>query len=197
MKRVLLEGTELSGKTTLAENVKQRLEKKGYNTTLNIGPIDKNSKLVNFPLQLAKRIKIPTIQEVLYTLSLISDGRFDGEQNEDFLIQERYYPSVMAYSRVFNPFGLNRHFGTHLRRFYGDFDYNVLVKADVESRLQRIANRTNKTKLDEMVEQNPQLSVDLECALIEILSSERNYIEIDTSVMNSEEATDEILRRIL
>jgi len=198
MKSVLIEGTELSGKTTLAESVRQKLENKGYGATVNIGPIDKKSLFVNMPLGVAQRIKLPSFQELMYTLSLMADREpgkiYDGI---DFFIQERCFPSVIAYSKVLVPFGINRYAGNMLRRRYPSFDVNVLLKTSIDARLERIKLRKRKTKLDEMVEENPRLSVDLEREIQRVLCGEKNYFELNTGYMTIEEATEEMVRRIL
>ena len=73
MKTILLEGTELSGKTTLAKSVRQRLTNEGFSIVINSGPINKTLSLVNTPLNITKKIHSPSFREFLYTLSLITD----------------------------------------------------------------------------------------------------------------------------
>ncbi|MDP2926056.1 MAG: hypothetical protein Q8N99_06800 [Nanoarchaeota archaeon] len=196
MKTVLLEGSELSGKTTIAETIKRRLVEEGFDVTLNIGPIDKKALKVGLPLQIADKIKLPSFQELMYTISLITDGNPKELYGSDFFLQERYFPSVMAYASILNSVGINRYFGNWLKRVYQKFDYNVLIKTSIDSRLERISQRERKTKLDKMVEANPQLSADLERAIQKVLSNERNYFEIDTDEMCAEEAANEVIRRI-
>lgn len=196
MKTILLEGVESSGKTTIAELVSHRLKQEGYGVVWNTGPISKSSIMVNMPLEMAHRIKVPSFQEIMYTVSLMADGRPEEQHECDFFIQERYFPSVVAYSLVFNRFGINRHFGKQLRRVYGEFDYNFLIKADTNSRVYRLRQRENKTKLDKMVELNPELSVNLEMAFRQILSREKNYAEIDTSNITPDQAAAEVIGRI-
>jgi len=198
MKTVLLEGTELSGKTTLAENVRQRLVNEGFSVILNSGPINKSSRLVNAPLNLARKVALPSFRELLYTLSLFAD-RDPREiySQMDFFIQERYFPSVIAYSKVFNPLGINRYFGNYLRRFYPSFDINILVQTSLETRLDRIKARREKTKLDEIIEKKPELVTDLENEIRRTLCRERCYLEINTDEMNVDEATEEVYRRLI
>ncbi|KKM69286.1 hypothetical protein LCGC14_1452430, partial [marine sediment metagenome] len=120
--------------------------------------------LVVLPLKMAESVDSPYLKELFYTLSLAGDkspGRvYDGEV--DFLIQERSFPSVIAYSSVLNPFGVNRFLGGMLRQVYPSFDYNFLIKTSTNSRLARMNAKGSKTKLDEMVRSNPTLGVDLE-----------------------------------
>lgn len=198
MKSILLEGTELSGKTTLANSVGNSLSNEGYSVFVNSGPIDKNSSLVVLPLKMAESVDSPYLKELFYTLSLAGDkspGRvYDGEV--DFLIQERSFPSVIAYSSVLNPFGVNRFLGGMLRQVYPSFDYNFLIKTSTNSRLARMNAKGSKTKLDEMVRSNPTLGVDLENEIKRILEGERNYTEVDTDQMEIEEATKYIMERI-
>ena len=198
MKTILLEGTELSGKTTLAENVRQRLTNEGFSIVINSGPISKSSRLVHVPLNIAKRIHSPSFKEFLYTLSLVADG--DPKKvypKVDFFMQERYFPSVIAYSRVFNSLGVNGYFGNSLQRLYLSFDINVLVKTSLETKLERIKVREIKTKLDGIIEENPQLASDLEREIQRVLCKEKNYFELNTDEMSVDEATEEIYRRII
>jgi len=198
MKTILLEGTELSGKTTLAKSVRQRLTSEGFNIVINSGPINKTSSLVNAPLNIAKKIPLPSLKEFLYTLSLIADRNPKEMYPEvDFFMQERCFPSVIAYSRVFNSFGINRYVGDYLQRLYPSFDINVLVKTSLETRLERIKTRNVKTKLDEIIEERPQIASDLEREIRRVLCKERNYFELNTDEINIDEATEEIYRRII
>lgn len=198
MKTILIEGTELSGKTTLAKSVRQKLTNEGFNIVINSGPINKTSSLVNAPLNLARKIHSPSIKEFLYTLSLITDRDPKEVYPEvDFFMQERYFPSVMAYSRVFNSFGINRLVGYYLQRLYLSFDINVLVKTSLETRLERIKTRSVKTRLDEIIEKRPQITSDLEREIQKVLCRERNYFEVNTDEMKIDEATEEIYRRII
>jgi len=198
MKTILLEGTELSGKTTLAKSIRQRLANEGFSIVVNSGPINKVSGLVNIPLNIAKRIRSPSFKELLYTFSLVVDRDPKETHPEvDLFIQERYFPSVMAYSRVFNSFGINRYVGDYIQRFYPSFDINILVKTSLETRLERIKARNVKTKLDKMIEERPQLASELEREIQRILCKERNYFELDTDEMNIDKATEEIYRRII
>ena len=198
MKTILLEGTELSGKTTLAKSVRQKLTNEGFNIVINSGPINKTSNLVNTPLNIAKKIHSPSLKELLYTLSLITD-RVPKEMylEVDFFMQERYFPSVIAYSRVFNSFGINRYVGDYLQRLYPSFDINILVKTSLETRLERIKTRNIKTKLDEIIEEKPQIASDLEREIQRVLCKKRNYFELNTDEMNIDEATEEIYRRLI
>ncbi len=198
MKTILIEGTELSGKTTLAKSVRQRLTNEGFSIVINSGPINKTSRLVNTPLNMAKKIHSPSIKEFLYTLSLITDRDPKESYPEvDFFMQERYFPSVIAYSKVFNSFGVNRYVGDYLQRFYPSFDINILVKTSLETRLERIKTRNVKTKLDKIIEEKPQLASDLEREIQRVLCKERNYFELNTDEMDIDEATEEIYRRII
>lgn len=196
MKTVLLEGSDLSGKTTLIELMKQQLSQEGFSVRVNSGPINPRALRVSLPLKIARGVKIPSVQELMYTLSLSVDYSPVEQYSEDFFIQERSFPSVMAYSRVFNSFGINRFLGGYLRRSYGSFDYNFLIRADVESKLKRIKERKNKSRLDMIIEKNPELIVNLDIALQQILSKEKNYFEVNTTKITPQEACQEIIRRI-
>lgn len=196
MRTILIEGTELSGKTALVCSLEKELSAKGYRVHLNTGPLRKNNPLVNIPLTLGERLRSSWLREVMYTVSLMTDN-FPTEANTDFFLQERHFPSVMAYSRVFNPFGINRHLGGILRLTYPFFDTNILITVNPLLRLTRVKERKNKTWLDRMIEENPRLATNLERELKDILSKERNYFEVDTSETSVESSTDYILRRII
>ena len=71
------------------------------------------------------------------------------------------------------------------------------VKPSVKKRLERIKARNVKTKLDEIIEERPQLASDLEREIQRVLCKERNYFELNTDEMNIDEVTEEIYRRII
>jgi thymidylate kinase len=193
-KTILFEGVDFSGKTTLTEAVREQAIAAGKQATINQGPLQKHSPWVHIPLAIAKMVPA-SLKECCYTASLLADS-FPQADSPDFFIQERYFPSVIAYSKVLSPFGINRMLGERLRRMYYSFDVNILIKASPATRLERIKARANKTPLDKLIEQTPQLGVDIEQELRIVLSRERNYFEIDTDALSVDEAAKEIYWRI-
>ncbi len=195
MNRILFEGTELSGKSTIIQSVYRALNEKGYEVVVNSGPLQKNSKKVSLPLNFANRTKSQTLRELGYSASMIFD-RVSNEIGSDYFLQERGFPSVVAFSRVFNHLGVNRYFGRIIIPFYPHFDYNFLISASQEDRIKRLSERKNNTWLDELVESDPEKILTIEDEIRKVMSNEKNYAEINTSKQSLEEATEEIIGRI-
>ena len=70
------------------------------------------------------------------------------------------------------------------------------MTSGTDSIIRRIKDRREKTKLDKLIEQTPELSKELERAFRQTLSPENNYEEIDTSHLTPEQAALEVIRRI-
>jgi len=195
MIKILFEGTELSGKSALIQSVYSALRNEEYDVAVNSGPLNKTSKIVSASLNFANRTKSKTMKEIGYSAGMLFD-RIPSRLNPDYFLQERGFPSVVAFSRVFNPIGLNRYFGRIIIPFYSHFDYNFLISASPEDRIKRLHERTSNTWLDELVESDPEKILKLEEEIRKIITIERNYTEIDTSKKSLEESTEEIIWRI-
>jgi thymidylate kinase len=197
MKSILIEGTESSGKTTIVKEVKNELSKKGFKVISNSGPINLESSLVYFPLNIAEKIKNPSLKEIFYTISLLADGFSENNNLSDFFLQDRFYPSVMAYSLALNKRGINKFVGNFLKKNYQKFEHNILLTLDKESFIQRMSKRERKTSLDLLFEKNPDKALEVESYMRKILSEEEKYLEIDTSKLNIESCKNKILEKIL
>ncbi len=199
MKTILLEGTELSGKTTLVKSISNALSTNGHKVCTNDGPIYKNSRLVQFPLLAASSFKSSSLKELMYTFSLLADKRPDKipeYEGVDYFIQERAFPSIIAFSKVFNKWGINKLLWKPLSCMYTHFDFNFALKASPEERYARMNERETLSSLDEFVKLHPLTIINLEKEIEKILSRESNYFVIDTTKMTIEEATQEIVGRV-
>ena len=197
MKSILIEGTEMSGKSTLSKKVEEALSFYGFSTRLNSGPIRNDNPLVHLPLSLAKKANNSHLKEFLYTMSLVADSFPRDRESIDFFIQDREAPSVIAYSYTFNDFGINRFLLPLLKGFYLKFDYNILLVSDKITRSERIESREFKTPLDKMVGLEPHKGEKLENYMRLVLSKEKNYLEINTSETDQEKCKNKILERVL
>ncbi|MGV8172034.1 MAG: hypothetical protein ACP5OA_05055 [Candidatus Woesearchaeota archaeon] len=195
MKRILFEGTELSGKTTLANSLIKALELESVVTQYNTGPTDKNSRAIKYVLDLSQKTENGFIKEIGYTLSLLLDKNSSVLYNSlpGYIIQDRGFPSVMAYSRVFSNFGINKNFGKILSKAYSHYDYNIFLRTDMADRINRIKLRDNPTFLDKLVLTRPDMVFRLENEIEKIMCMEKNYLEIDTTKIGVDEATVKIL----
>jgi thymidylate kinase len=200
MKSILFEGTELSGKTSLVEGVSEKLGQMGYKTLINTGPIDKESDAVKFLLSNSDNIKNRYLKESFYTLALINDSspkdlpRYKGI---DYFLQDRNFASVIAFSKVFNKYGINYLTGTTLTKAYPKFDINIMVTVNQEERIRRLQKRERQTNLDQLVIADPQKILLLEEEMRLVLKNQPNFIEIDTTNIDFNSLYENLARRIL
>ena len=195
MKKVLLEGTELSGKTTLVSELERlsKLERIALKT--NKGSINRYDPFLQRVYDWAEKVSPGNVREILYTAGLI----FDKDPNEiygndfDFFVQERSFPSIIAYSKVFHPFGFSNHLGKLFLPLYPKFDYNLLITCSNSERERRLKQRTYATELDRKIEGKIELAELLEFEMRKLLTLQKNYQEINTD----ETTPQEIARYIL
>ncbi|MBR9701643.1 hypothetical protein GOV13_01850 [Candidatus Pacearchaeota archaeon] len=195
MRTILIDGTELSGKTTLVTSAANKLRKKGFEVNCNTGPLKKDSLLVKCFLTYAEKSKKPSQKDLGYLLAWAFDG-FEDKQITQYFLQDRGFPSVLAYSGVFNLWGSNKSIGRLLGKAYSSFDYNIHVKTRMKSREERLAQRDSLTYLDTLIKTNPNKIYMLEQEISRIMTKERNYLEIDTSLMDVDESTEIIIGHI-
>ncbi|MEK6859094.1 MAG: hypothetical protein AABX53_04255 [Nanoarchaeota archaeon] len=195
MKKILFEGTELSGKSDLINEVALQLARRGCRVQVNAGQLNKQSSAVTRALAYADRANSTHLREFGYTWALLLDSF--PENDNDFFIQERSFPSVIAFSQVFNPLGINRYFGRILARQYPSFDYNFFVTASLEARRHRLSNRPEATELDSMVLTRPDRIEALDRRIRRVLSREPNYHEIDTTFRDISESAHKIVGIVL
>lgn len=90
-KLIVIEGLDLTGKTTVATKLNHKLRKK-HTSNYNRGEVNKN---------LERRIQLPNPNEreleLLYLLLAMTDNH---KIDTDYLIQDRSYPSILFYSAM-------------------------------------------------------------------------------------------------
>ncbi|MFH1971430.1 MAG: hypothetical protein ABIJ05_03555 [Patescibacteria group bacterium] len=192
---VLVDGTELSGKTTLINNVSKKLRDKGFAINCNTGSLRKYSSLPKYFLTYAEKSKDPSKKDLGYLLAWAFDG-FENKQIAHYFLQDRGFPSVLAYSKVFNLGKINKLSRLFLRPLYPCFDYNIHVKTSMKSREERLIQRDSLTYLDTLIKREPNKIYMLEQEISLIMGAERNYLEIDTSLMDVDESTEIIVNHV-
>jgi hypothetical protein len=124
-----------------------------FSLRTNSGHINKANinleKLLNF----SERIPPGNLREVIYTIGLIidKDSRQVYGEIADFFVQERGFPSVIAYSKVFHKFWFSKYFGELFVPFYQHFDYNLLISCSNSEREKRFKHREIMTSLDKKI----------------------------------------------
>ena len=138
---------------------------------------------------MAEKVHPGNIREILYTAGLI----FDKNPEEvyrgmlDLFVQERSFPSIISYSKVFHRFGFSKYLGELFLPLYPKFDYNFLITCSSSEREKRFEQRTNITSLDKMIKEKIGLAEMLESEMRRILESQENYEEIKTDDISSTE----------
>jgi thymidylate kinase len=195
MKSILLEGTELSGKTTIVRELEKLSNLERLTVKTNKGHINRLNPVLDKLYDLAERVPPGNVRELFYTVGLILDKNPEKVYGNtfDLYIQERSFPSIIAYSKVFHRFGFSKYFGELFLPFYPSFDFNLLISCSNFEREKRFKQRSNMTFLDEKIRGKMELAEMLELEMRSLLMSQKNYIEILTDNKSPEKIARHIL----
>jgi thymidylate kinase len=176
---VAFEGAEYSGKTVTAKLLAERLSASGFSACYNTGTIHKASAIDD--LQRLARDANHRQRELLYTATFLLDkARDDQLPSNCILIQDRYWPSVVAYGRFLNG----------ERSLHADLDKNELfiqpaavirLCCSFEEKQQRQSVRQKKTELDKFLMEDAARMSSLEQEIDRVLSGLPSVKTIDTT----------------
>jgi dTMP kinase len=146
--RLLIDGPDLSGKTTLVNLLRARLEGLGWNVVCHKGrrhPTPVSRLLVKIS---PNRHPDSAALNAAYILESLLDHFYEKPVPENtVLITEGYVDRSIAY-------GLARQLSwpcrlaLRARRFFPSFDLAILVVADLKTRSARLAQRKNPSEID-------------------------------------------------
>lgn len=188
VKKILVEGLDYAGKSTLCLKLVDTLNQIGFNVKYNKGNIFKN----NFEEYTKKELYVENPDLIrlnaLLTLGHLTDSlvvnNFDGI---DFLVQESYIDRTIGFNIANKiPF-----FANLLDSLYDrlvQFDLSLFLDATIEERQKRYVTRFyEKTKYDEMIFQDPKKFLEINSAIKESILRRPNCVLIDNSDLNANE----------
>jgi thymidylate kinase len=192
-KIIALEGLDYSGKTHTLANLPECLtERRGI--FVNSGPVYKTD-LTHRLISLAAETD-DLERERVYTLIMALDKISDlvnSSTVEEIYLQDRYWPSVVAYGRFLN--GCNSiHCDQDLSNLFIKPVATVVLSCSREEMTRRSARRGRKSVLDETLLSNPQEVDKLEAEMEFVLKNLSNVYRIDTTNLSVEEVGDKLER---
>jgi thymidylate kinase len=194
--RIYLEGLDLAGKTTLTRRLQKRIE--------NV-VVRNNSLLEHNPLcSLAdQHRKASAMMEeplgwlyysaMLFDLAAVNETAPHLIQDSTIVLRSIVYHTDKGNSE------LVRHFESQVSR-YPRYDASFVLVSNRERRLERLAGRSsrgNTSPEDLRVRDNPESFAAMERHLVELGQSHFDAVVLDTSNIEDEEASEQILEQIL
>jgi thymidylate kinase len=190
---IIFEGSDYVGKTTISKYLADRLARQ--NVRLNSGVIYPN-KLSLMVCDYALNTDDLT-KETLYTFAFLLD-RQENEYRDDqsIIIQDRYWPSIVAYGRFLNKEN-SIHNNFDFRKMFLQPNAIVYLTCSVEEKIRRTLLRKKKSFLDEFFIKDNELSNRLEEEIIKAIKDLPNLIDINTTSKTIEETASIIERELI
>ncbi|MFH1511260.1 MAG: hypothetical protein ABIF10_06210 [Candidatus Woesearchaeota archaeon] len=191
---ILFEGTDLTGKSTLAEALCERLSHQRYKCCkrpilLKEGFFNEINKAV------LKKNFLQPLHNIMFAFSMAYDGLHRQKDSSKVLIQDRYFPSLMSYARS------KKQFGSLLLKLlspmYINPDFCIMVTCSKEKRIRNYRERSKKCYTDTLVSKDFEFLLQQEAEIREILHTRGiPTIEIDTTHVQTETSLNQIISEL-
>ncbi|HLD04096.1 MAG TPA: hypothetical protein VJG90_00090 [Candidatus Nanoarchaeia archaeon] len=189
---VTFEGTDYTGKTETAKLVVDILSRNHSDIRYNSGilhPCRTSEQLETMAREADSQQK-----ELLYTMAFLMDAELDAYIGRGVLVvQDRYWPSVVAWGRFLN----------EERSIHRVMDKNQLFLQPVatihltcsyKEKAKRFEKREFRSPLDKALMSDPLKMSTLEDEISTVLRGLSNVKLIDTTDLSQEETADEVIR---
>ena len=184
---ILFDGLDLSGKSAIAQIVAAEL-----GAAVNSGGIH-DDVLARWGRRVFAGNAPNIIKGAVYTGSFLIDAmRARGARD---LVQDRYWPSLMAYARASYPKPMATII-TSASRWYVRFDVNIHVTCAPEERMRRMEARGARDRIDRSLMRDPAFADRYESELTAIMSRLDNYLRLDTTGRTVDESAAIVLAHI-
>jgi len=127
------------------------------------------------------------VKGALYSVSLMIDAVREPGNPMDNLVQDRYWPSLMAYALSSYPRPMSSLIVAP-SRWYIRFHVNIHVVCSPEERERRSLMRSAADRADQSVLRNPRFAQRYEAELDRIMNALPNYMRLDTTGRTVEES---------
>ena len=193
--KILIEGTNLVGKTTLVQGLQDLFKNKGYSVKTNKNALVKNN-FMDSAIEMANKMLIyPSDSQLdsaklekiggLFMLSALIDGTyykddFDSKSDISFLIQDSYIQRSVAYHMAHNSKCMYDLYERVLDKLI-KFDINIYLETDLNSKKNRLKQRDINDRDDMEIIFQPQIVKNQDKWLEFLMEKESNYLKINTS----------------
>lgn len=195
--RILIDGLDLSGKTTLASRLTTVLRETHHRPVHHRGFLSPRNPLAG-PLQNVKAPDHPTssLLNSSYLVGCVLDKALRGAQlweRRGLLIQESYVDRCLAYGYASGPWPSARIALRNPGMFIG-FDLAIYLSAPLHVRRERLSRRVDANSIDRLSVLSETFHDDFMAALAMAGRRHRRVLTYDTSQHTTEQITDEVVR---
>lgn len=206
VKFIVVEGIDFSGKTTVCRKMADTLRPLGFKVYYSQVKKTSTGRVVN---KIGKRNFVPTLMKDLLFLGSYLLGAQQSKKKINkgyFVIQDRYYPSLMTYYQVLGPLRNKTRVSIlplirKMNNFFPEPDLILYVQSPFEDRVERF-KRINKKGINDSLlysKEEEALSLNYEKELRRNLKNFKNVLIIDNSgsLSSLEEAVSDMTNSIL
>ncbi len=196
--RVLVDGVDLTGKTTLVKGLVAELRARGFDARRNVGPL-RRGFLAKRAIERYRSGADPgdATQTWLFVAAAIADLAAPRTQ-AGILVQEAWVQHTIALATALGR-PMAAAVARSLEAVLPRFDVAILLVADEETRRRRLAAREGADVLDRMLVEEPAASETLARTLHERMTRRPDLVVLDSAALSPEEmlarATDSVLTR--
>lgn len=193
--RVLIDGMDLSGKSTLAQGLTEALNRLGIPARRNVGGL--HAGRATAMAQAAYRARPPGDGAVAWAFfaSALSDAIFGPASPGEVLVQEAYTDHSVAFAEAFGHRGVSLALRA-LRPALPRFDLIVYLGASLETRRRRYQSRPKNDAVDAMLLTDPERFQAIDDRLRALLTR-RGALIIETDGLCASEVLAATLSRVL
>lgn len=186
VRKILVEGLDYAGKSTLCRNLVSEYTKRGLSAVHNKGNLFKTRFDDFVKAELYSEHSDIVRLNALLTLGPLVDGLSDTNIGSDLIIQESYVDRTIAYNIV-NDIPYFHELLTSLDSKLSQFDVSIFLDADINERKKRFEKRVEeRNKYDDLIYSKPDDFEKMNAIMRERMSQRQNSHRIDTSYLSEE-----------
>jgi thymidylate kinase len=193
---IVVEGMDLSGKSTAVTELIKQLTAEKYNVIIQKGHPTTNPLYKVLDAYPSYKFPKSAVLNFLYLVFAVLDGipYYFQKQSRSVYITESYIYRCVAYGRAAG-FRSGPWFFRWFRKLYHQFDLVVYLYAGLDQRKVRFGQRTDNNCIDELT-LNPEFHQEMHTNYLLLLHNEIKTLYLDTASLSCEEIGIQILKAI-
>lgn len=193
---ILIEGTDYSGKTRLAKNLTNIMQKQGrdakYRKEYFSANDDEVVRLVNKGLN----IGIGEKQDYYFTVATLIDRNNYNPNTSEITIMDRNWLSMVSHYKFFYPNSDYIETALALEKLHFPFKQGLYLTFDEEEKRKRFCQKYPESKFDLFLMKNPHIHSQYDDFFRGLIPDNENWRVIDTSKKTQKETLEEALEII-